>query len=371
MAGFAASCALVIPDDGSQGVLAGASGRIDPILDIARGAARSIAGDGAALRLVDVDGRGHATAAHRHAAVPLGRAGSATVVLVVSDPRLTRREGQALAAWAAPADSRGLRVRGGPCAGIARRLARAHDADVIAIALFATSGMRLDVHVRTGALLHNCRVPADTVWGEVARHGAAFTLGDLAMHPGTGMLGSLGMRSAGLVGLENGRGLAIGALGIAGASELSVDIAHELLAIAPELGPELMARMSDTAVPVPDEDGTVDLSVLAARVGCRRFAMYERVGAELQLVAAHAHDGSRLVTPPDDMEQQLVTWAAQKGVGVVSDDAAAVLIGNHTVLYAQDPGKRALDCLRLALHDVRHNPFGAEEGADDDRRRAA
>ncbi|MCB0879510.1 MAG: hypothetical protein KDC46_11110, partial [Thermoleophilia bacterium] len=72
MAGFAASCALVIPDDGSQGVLAGASGRIDPILDIARGAARSIAGDGAALRLVDVDGRGHATAAHRHAAVPLG-----------------------------------------------------------------------------------------------------------------------------------------------------------------------------------------------------------------------------------------------------------------------------------------------------------
>jgi hypothetical protein len=127
-----------------------------------------------------------------------------------------------------------------------------------------------------------------------------------------------------------------------------------------------MTRRSSTSVPVPDADGTVDLGLLAARVGCRRFAMYERVGAELRLVAAHAVDGGRVESPPDELERQLVARAAQHGVGVVSEDAAAVLIGTHTVLYAQDPGKRALDCLRLALQDVRRNPFGAERATDDD-----
>jgi hypothetical protein len=124
-----------------------------------------------------------------------------------------------------------------------------------------------------------------------------------------------------------------------------------------------MSSLSSTSVPVPDADGSVDLRVLAARVGCRRFAMYERVGPELRLISAHTYDGSRLMTPPDELEEQLVCWAADKGIGVVSEDAAAVLIGDHTVLYAQDPEKRALDCLRLALQDVRRNPYGGEDAA--------
>ncbi len=365
-AGFDASLAIHVPDNGSQGVLCGASGRVEPMLDVARGIARSAAHEGRALQLADADGpiRGIGV---RYAAIPVGRSKDGTIVLVVSDPRLTRREGQALATWAAPGAVSGMHVRGGACAGIARRIAREHGGDVVVLALFAASGIRLDIHVRSGAVLHSCRVPTDTVWGEVARHGAAFTLGDLAMHPGTAILGSLGMRTAALVGLENGHGLAIGALGVASVGDLDVDIAHVLLAAAPSLGPELMGRLSSTSVPVPADDGTVDLRVLAARVGCRRFAMYERVGAELHLVAAHGEDGAPLVTPPDELESQLVDWAAQKGVGVVSDEAAAVLIGNHTVLYAQDPEKRALDCLRLALQDVRRNPFSAEERADDER----
>lgn len=369
-AGFEASLALHVPDDGSQGVLCGASGRIEPLLDVARGLSRTAARDGRALQLLDTEDR-LGRARWRHAAIPVGRTTSGTVVLVASDQRLARREGQALAAWAAPADVRGMRVRGGPCGALARELARQFASDTVAIALFAQSGMILNLHVRSGALLHGSRIPTDTVWGEVARHGAAFTLGDLAMHPGTELLGSVGMRTAGLVGLENGNGIAIGALGIGSTADLDLDIAHQLLACSPSLGPQLMSKLSSTNVPVPDEDGTVDLRVLAARVGCRRFAMYERAGAELRLVSAHSHDGSRLVSPPDELEEQLVCWAAQKGIGVVSEDAAAVLIGDHTVLYAQDPGKRALDCLRLALQDVRRNPFGGEDTADGERADAA
>lgn len=365
-AGFAASCGIVVPDDGGQGLLCAAAGRIEPLLDIARGSARAVARDGRALRLVDADAPGAVPHA-RHAAIPVGRVGSSTVVLVVSDPQLTRREGQGLATWAAPPRAAGLRVHGGPCGGLARRVAREFEADVVVLALFATSGLRVDMHVRSGALLDSSRVPSDTVWGEVARHGAAFTLGDLALHPGTGLLNAVGMHAAAMVGLENGNGIPVGALGLATAGDFDVDVAHQLLAISSPLGPEVMARMSDTPVPVAAPDGTVDLRLLAARVGCRRFAMYERVGAELQLVSAHARDGSTLVAPPDELEAQLVGWAAQKGVGVVSDDAAAVLVGSHTVLYAQDPDRRALDCLRLALQDVRRNPFGAEEAAGDER----
>ena len=361
-AGFEAALALHVPDDGSQGVLCGASGRVEPLLDVARGLARTVTRDGRALQLLDTDDR-RSRSRWRHAAIPLGRTPSGTVVLVTSDSRLARREGQAIATWAAPANVLGMRVRGGPCARMARELAREFDADSVVLALFAQSGMILNLHVRSGALLHASRIPTDTVWGEVARHGAAFTLGDLSMHPGTELLGSVGMRTAGLVGLENGHGIAIGALGIASAGDLDLDIAHDLLARAPQLGPDIMKMLSSTNVPVPDADGSVDLRLLAARVGCRRFAMYERSGPELRLVAAHTADGSRLMSPPDEVEEQLVCWAVQKGIGVVSDDAAAVLIGDHTVLYAQDPNKRALDCLRLALQDVRRNPYGEADAA--------
>jgi hypothetical protein len=358
--GFGAALALHVPDDGSQGVVCGGAGRIEPLVDIARGLARRTAREGRALHLLDTEGRGGRN--HwRHAAIPVGRTQSGTIVLVASDSRLTRREGQALAAWAAPTSAPGLQVHGGPAGALAHDIAVEFVADVVVLALFAPSGLILNLHVRSGALLHSARIPTDTVWGEVARHGAAFTLGDLSMHPGTELLGSVGMRNAGLVGLENGHGIAIGALGVASVDDLHLDVAHHLLARSPDVGPRLMSLLSSTVVPVAAEDGTVDLRVLAARVGCRRFAMYERAGGQLRLIAAHAEDGSRLVSPPDAQEEQLVTWAAQKGVGVVSDDAAAVLIGDHTVLYAQDPERRALDCLRMALQDVRRNPFGGDD----------
>lgn len=363
--GLEASLALHVPDDGSQGVLCGASGRVESLLDVARGLARQAARDGRAVQLLDTDGpRG--AGARRHAAIPVGRTSSGTVVLVASDARLARREAQALATWAAPVHLNGMRIQGGPCASLVRDLAREFEADVVVLTRFAQSGMILDLHVRSGALLQSSRIPSDTVWGEVARHAAAFTLGDLSMHPGTELLGSVGMRTAALVGLENGHGIAVGALGVASAGDLDLDIAHHLLGRSPKLGPELMARFSSTAVPVAAPDGTVDLRVLAARVGCRRFAMYERDGGKLRLVAAHAQDGSRLMSAPDAGEQQVVAWAAEKGVGVVSEDAAAVLIGDHTILYAQDPARRALDRLRLALQDVRRNPFSAMPGEDVD-----
>ncbi|MCW2928574.1 MAG: hypothetical protein JWM86_2542 [Thermoleophilia bacterium] len=372
-AGFDAALAVHVPDDHSQGVVIGGAGRIEPLVDIARGVARRVVRDGRAMQLLDTDPRLAGSERWRHLAIPVGRTSNGTAVLVVSDRHLTRREGQSMATWAAPSHATDAltRAKGGACASLMRELARDFDADAVVLALFAVSGMLVHVHVRSGALLHEARVPTDTVWGEVARHGAAFTLGDLTMHPGAELLGSVGMRTAGLVGLENGNGLPIGAIGVASEGDLDLDIAHQLLARAPGLGPTVMSLLSRTDVPVPDEAGTVDLRVLAARVGCRRFAMYERSGSDLRLVAAHAQDGSKLVSPPDASEEQLVCWAAQKGIGVVNEDAAAVLIGDSTVLYAQDPSKRALECLRLALHDVRNNPFGTEARGDESARDAA
>ena len=364
-AGFATSLAIHVPDGGGQGIACAAAGRVEHIVDVARGLARQVADEGRALRMIDVASHGRHTG-RRHAAIPIGRTERGTIVLVVGDDRFSRREAQAIAVWAAPSIVGGLRVSGGPASDVARRLAREFDADVIATAIFATSGMLFRAHVRTGALLYTSLVPTDTVWGEVARHGAAFTLGDLSMHPGTGLLGALGMQMAGLVGLENGNGISIGALGVASAQDLAVDVAHQLLATAPQLGPDLMQRMSSTAVPVPGDDGSVDLKVLAARVGCRRFAMYRIDGRHLHFVAAHAEDGSRLVAAPDAGEEELVCAAAEQGVGVTNHDAAAVIIGTDTVLYAQDPRRRALERLRLALQDVRRNPFGAQSDDDED-----
>jgi len=362
--GFESVVAMHVPDDGSQGVVSGAAGRAEPLVDVARGIARRALHDGRPLQLVDTEDRIGARR-WRHAAVPIGRVAGGTLVLVASDPNLSQREGQALATWVAPATTAGMTVRGGPCASLARGLANEFDADAVVLALFASSGILLNMHVRSGGLLHSARVPSDTVWGEVARHGAAFTLGDLPLHSGVELLASVGMRNAALVGLENGNGIAIGALGVASAGELDVDVAHHLLARAPVIGPDIMTRLSSTQVPVPAADGSVDLHLLAARVGCERFVMYELVDTEPQLIAAHARDGSRAVDTADELEKQLVGWAARKGVGVVSDDAAAVLIGDHTVLYARDGNKRALDCLRLALQDVRRNPFGGEDDSVD------
>ncbi|MCW2960111.1 MAG: hypothetical protein JWM90_498 [Thermoleophilia bacterium] len=363
--GFGSAVALQVPHNGGQGVVCASSGGAEALVDIGRGLARRVATSGRPVELLDTSER-MGLRKWRHAGIHLGHVRGGSIVLIVSDTSLTRREGQALAAWAAPDMADGAHVRGGPCVDLARGLSREFGADAVVFALFAQSGMHLSLHLRSGGLLRAWRVPGDTVWGEVARHGAAFTLGDLPMHPGVELLASLGMRTAGLVGLENGNGLAIGALGVASFGNLDLDVAHHLLARSPDLGREIMTRLSETPVPVPDEDGTVDLQALSRRVGCRRFAMYEIRGDKLRLVAAHARDGSRLASAPDANEEELVCWAVDKGVGVVNEDAAAVLIGDHTVLYAQDPSKRALERLRLALQDVRRNPFGGVAAADEE-----
>ena len=361
--GIESALGLQLPTDGGQGVLCAAAGRTEHSLDVARGLARHAVGSGRSLAVLDSTER-IGLRRWRHAAIPIGAVRDGTIVLVVSDPRLTRREAQAIATWAAAADTGSLHVEGGPCAELTRGIAREFGADTVVLALFAPAGMHVQLHLRSGALLHSWRIPSDTVWGEVARHGAAFTLGDLELHAGVELLASVGMRSAGMVGLENGHGIAIGALGIASAGELDVDVSHHLLARAPLLGPEIMERLSSTTVPVPEQDGSVDVAQLAARVGCRRFAMYEIEGDGVRLVAAHAPDGSTFEGPADEYETDLVVHAIEERTGVLGPHAAAVMIGDHTVLYAQDPERRALECLRRALQDVRRNPFGGAEHDD-------
>lgn len=368
--GIESALALQVPFDNSSSLVCAVAGRAQHALDIARGLARHAVATARPLAMIDSTER-IGLRRWRHAAIPIGATRSGTIVLVVSDPNLSRREAQAIAAWASSPEPGSLRVEGGPCSDLAHGIAREFGADAVVLALFASAGMHVNVHVRSGGLLQTNRVPGDTVWGEVARHAAAYTLGDLEIHPGCELLASLGMRTAALVGLENGNGIAIGALGIASAGDLDVDISHHLLERAPLLGPDIMHRMSSTAVPVPQDDGSVDVGLLAARVGCERFAMYRVEDGDLELVAAHTPDGSIHSAPPETHELQLVAYALDQGVGVMNQNAAAVVIGEHTVLYAQDSERRALDCLRRALHDVHRNPFAAEAADGDGEADAA
>ena len=285
------------------------------------------------------------------------------VVVVVADRRLARRESEAIAAWMAAPQCATDTPPGGACGPLAKLLVQSNRADVAVLALFTQSGMLLNMHARNGGLLRAWRVPGDTIWGEAARHGAAFVIGDLPMHPGAESLASLGMQTAAVVGLENGSGVAVGSVGLGAFDQLDTDIAHRLLEQAPLLGPKIMQLRSRTPVPAPDQHGAVELNGFAARVGCRRFAMYSRTGNVLRLVSAHGNDGRVVSTPPDPYEEQLVCWAAEKGVAVASDTAAAVVVGDDTVLYAHDPTKQAIDCLRLALQDLRHNPYGDQHAA--------
>jgi hypothetical protein len=298
------------------------------------------------------------------AAVLVGDTPSSREVVIIADPRLSRREAEAVAAWSAPADlPSGAGV--GSCGHVARELAAQHAADAVVLALFAETGMLLNLHVRSGGLLRTWRLPVDTVWGEAARHEAAFMLGELQMHPGAESLASLGMQTAAIVGMTSSQGTALGSVGLASRGHLDVDVPRLLLGQAADIGSQVMNLRATTPVPVADADGLVELRLFAARVGCRRFAMYSLSGHVLRLASAHAEDGSVLVSPPDPYEEQLVCWAAEKRIAVVSENAAAVMVGDDTVLYAQDPGKRAIDCLRRALHDLRRNPYlaGGEQAA--------
>lgn len=354
--GFESALALQVVDPADPAMLCAAAGRVDVVLDAARGIAERAAVTGRALQMIDADDV-RRNLRWRFGAVPCGDVRDGEIVVVVADPSLTQREAQVVATWLATPAARRT-VIANPCAALARSLAAEFSVDIVVFSLFAQAGMLMNMHVRSGAVLRTWRCPVDTVWGEAARHGAAFVLGDLQMHPGAESLAALGIRSAAVVGFENGSGIAVGAIGIGSRDELDIDIAQRLLERVPVLGPQLMHLRAATDVPRPDPAGAVDLRGFAARVGCRRFALYSKQGNVVALVSAHAGDGSLLVSPPDPYEQQLVVWAAEKGIAVASDDAAAVMIGEDTVLYAQDPHKKPMERLRLALQDLRNDPYG-------------
>lgn len=73
----------------------------------------------------------------------------------------------------------------------------------------------------------------------------------------------------------------------------------------------------------------------------------------MRLVSAHAEDGSRLMSPPDPGEEELVHYAAKRGMSISGRHAAAILVGDDTVLYACDPRREPLERLRRALEELR------------------
>jgi hypothetical protein len=345
-AGFTAAVAIQVPGDGSDPVVWCSTGRAEPVLDAAKHAAVVASAQGRVLHMPD------ARSDTRIAVVDAGDMGDGQLLVVTSDAMLSRREGEALACWLSPGDGDVSRLPGASAASpIAQALAAEFDADAVVFSLFGAAGMLMNLHVRSGGVLRSWRLPEDTIWGEAGRHSAAFMLGDLHVHAGAEAFASLGLTSAAVVGLENGNGVAAGSVGLAAKEPLALDCARQLLDRAGILGPELMQARTRAAIPIPSADGSVELRGFARRVGCRRFALYAREGNLLRLMAAHSHDGSTLVAPPDPYEEQLVCWAAEKGIAIVSDDAAAVLVG-ETVLYAQDPSKRPMERLRLALQDL-------------------
>jgi hypothetical protein len=360
-AGFEAAFVLQLPKKKGSASLRAAHGRVEPYIPTGTDAALQALYRRRAFDSIRVEDP-RSGLVRTVAAIPCGSVRGRNLALIVVDRNTSRRESEAIAVWAAVASP--VTDTEDPSTALVRELLVEHNADTVVLALFAQSGMLLNLHTRSGDLLRAWRLPMDTVWGEAARHGAAYVLGDLPMHPGAECLASLGMNAAAVVGIENGSGVALGSVGVGAYDSLDIDVAHTLLAQAPLLGPRIMSLRSRTSVPVPDERGEVQLDGFAARVGCDRFAMYSRNGTVLQLVSAHDRNGNPMIAAPDVMEEQLVCWAAEKGAAVTSEDAAAVIVGDDTVLYARDPNKRPIDCLRLALQDLRHNPEG-------DQRRAA
>lgn len=355
LSGFADVLAFRVPVDGNPPDLLAHAGDGGMTVDAAATLAEGAAHGGRPMVLIDGSTLPEAPQ-HQLAAVVAGEGDDHRTMVVLSDPHLSRREVESVATWLSPST---LAVTGdGVCNALACELAADYSADAVVIALFAESGMLLNLHVRSGGLLRSWRLPIDTVWGEAARHEAAFMLGELHMHPGAESLASLGMKTASIVGITNGRGTAVGAIGIASRGQLDMDSPRALLARASALGIRVMElRGAHLRAPEHDDNGMVELRAFAARVACRRFAMYSVTGNVLRLASAHAEDGSILVAPPDPYEEQLVCWAAEKGIAIVAEDAAAVLVGEDTVLYAQDPRKRPIECLRRALVALRDSPY--------------
>lgn len=131
-----------------------------------------------------------------------------------------------------------------------------------------------------------------------------------------------------------------------------------------------MLAMSSTAVPVLDTDGTVRFPLLAARVGCERFAVYERNAFGYSLVSSHDQFGRKVDTMPLDFESEIV-HVADTNIASVYESAAALKIGDSTIFLFNDSQKPAMECLRRALQDLRCNPFSGGSGSENQYRDAA
>lgn len=177
-AGFESALALDVPETGAVALPCATAGHGERLLDVARGMASHAAQDGRPLVMVDAP-RMYRGGHFRHAAMPLGTVRDGQIVLVVADSRLSQRESEAIAMWAAPRAVAGMSVLGGPCTSLVHGLAAEFDADAILLSLFAASGMRMHMHARSGGIVRSWRAPLDTVWAEAARHGAAFVLGEV------------------------------------------------------------------------------------------------------------------------------------------------------------------------------------------------
>lgn len=232
--GFAGTAVFEIEDSQSTAVLLAASGRHTPFLSTLAGMAERSAATGQTAHLLQSD-EGPLRMQTRFAAVPIAWTDGGTVTLTVADDDLTLHEVQAIAAWASDPGSVGSDL---PSA-LASSVARQFEADGVVFSLFAEAGMLLELRSSCGALVRRWRCPDETVWAEAARHGAAIVLGELGQHRGTETLNSIGMRSAGLVGVALPGGMAFGAVGVCSFTQLPVDVADRLLCSSGQLGEQV------------------------------------------------------------------------------------------------------------------------------------
>lgn len=374
-AGARAACAMHITDPQLPAFMGKASGAADGIAEIARPIAERMMQTGRAIRVVEMGNRALGTH-QRFVGIACGsNDDDGAVILVVNDEQLPTYTAEAIAvALSNPtevdqphlADCRA-------CSALTRDIATEFDAGIVGISLFSRAGMRTDLHVRSGELLRRTRLPLESVWGDAARAGAAFNLADLRQHRGMESLGSIGMSHAAVVALENEAGVPVGAVGVAAPHELPDDISLRLLDRSRDYAREVMqaharSRVSSSpARPVLSHSARreqhVELRELAARIGCHRVAIYQGEGEGLGMVGCFAGDGSSLVSPPDAYEEELVRMAAYRGVSVVTEQAAVVLLSNGVLIYASDSERDPMEAIQFALQDLLDDPYGDQMAA--------
>ncbi len=369
MAGCRASCVVQLADGAPDPLVRGGAGDVASLAAVAVPLAEGLVDSGRALRVVDAGSRSPGGARLRFAAVSCGqRAGVATVVVLSGDGLSTHQlETVAMLLSAPPGQPEPPVGIQRPCSLLARDLAGEGAADLVSIALFARAGMQLDLHVRSGDLLRRRRVPVGSIWGEAARHGAAYRIGELRQHRGTEHLAALGMEEAVLVSLENDAGVPVGTIGLAARERLPDGLATGLLERTRTLAREVMESHAHTPAQRAHPGAVsqdIELRVLARSVGCRRFAVYMPQGSELVLLGSFAADGQSLAAPPDPFEQELVRTALERTVSITTEGAAVVLLANGVLLYASDSRRDPMQAIQSALRDLVDGPL-------DGRRRAA